>query len=251
MNKQGKFIKSDIRNSTGLWQTVMIDDADGDGHPDIFAGNWGWNNKFRSGKDGPCKLYVGDFDKNGRVDQLLSYTEGGKEYPFLAKDEVERQLPLLKKHYLRYTEYAGVPMKEVFYGWIDTVKPYTAERLGSAVCFGDGKGGFSISDLPDQLQKAPIFAFQKIEGDNPGGRTFLAGGNFFDVVPYEGRYDGQALAIFNIEKNKNIFFLPQPKLSGVNGQVRDIKILSKKNGIPIIVAARNNDKLIFFKQQQR
>ena len=85
--------------------------------------------------------------KMGASINYFHIQKDGKEYPFLAKDEVERQLPLLKKHYLRYTEYAGVPMKDVFYGWIDTVKPFLAERLGSAICYGDGKGGFSITDL--------------------------------------------------------------------------------------------------------
>ncbi len=67
---------------------------------DLLAGNWGWNNKFWSGKDGPVKLYVGDYNLSGRVSQLISYTLSGEEYPFLAKDEVEKPLPFLKKHYL-------------------------------------------------------------------------------------------------------------------------------------------------------
>src|SRR5678810_406881 len=92
----------------------------------------------------------------------LSYTLQGKEYPFLAKDEVERSLPLLKKHYLKYAEYAGVEMKDVFYGWVDSIKPLTAERLGSVVCYGDGKGNFRIKDLPAELQLSPIFSFEVI-----------------------------------------------------------------------------------------
>lgn len=249
INNKGKFTKTEIPNSSGLWQTMRIDDVDADGKLDILAGNWGWNNKFHSGKDGPCKLYVGDFDKNGRIDQLFSYSENGKDYPFLAKDEVERQLPMLKKHYLRYTEYAGVPMKDVFYGWIDTVKPFLAERLGSAICYGDGKGGFSITDLPDQIQKAPVFTFEKIANSNASANSYLAGGNFFDVIPYEGRYDAQALAIFNIEKNRHVNSPPQTGLSNIDGQVRDIKVLGTWSKERILIVARNNEKLLFLKQR--
>ena len=35
--------------------------------------------------------------------------------------------------------------------------------MGSVVCYGDGRGNFSINDLPARLQLAPIFSFQKID----------------------------------------------------------------------------------------
>jgi hypothetical protein len=79
------FQKTIIPHSTGWWQTVFVDDVNRDGQLDILAGNWGWNNKFWSGKNGPVKLYVSDFDKNGRTDHLLSYTRDGNEYPFWLK----------------------------------------------------------------------------------------------------------------------------------------------------------------------
>jgi hypothetical protein len=75
-------------------------------------------------------------------------TRDGKEYPFLAKDEVERALPLLRKHYLLYADYAGLIMQKAFYRLYRKVTPLQAERLGSAVCYGNGKGGFTIDDLP-------------------------------------------------------------------------------------------------------
>ncbi|NTS43971.1 VCBS repeat-containing protein [Flavisolibacter sp. BT320] len=243
LNKQGSFVKSAVPASTGWWQTMLTDDVNGDGHMDILAGNWGWNNKFWSGKNGPVKLYVSDFDKNGSIDHLLSYTIGGKEYPFLAKDEVERSLPVLKKHYLKYEEFAGLEMKDAYYGFAETVQPLQAERLGSAVFYGDGKGGFTIQDLPAPLQQAPIFSFQKIEA---GGKNyFLAGGNFFDVIPYEGRYDAQPLALFEATK-EGIRYIHQSNLSGIMGQVRDVKMVRGKNNAGSIVVARNNSSLLFF-----
>lgn len=243
INNNGRFIKSIIPKSTGLWQTVFLDDANGDGHMDILAGNWGWNNKFWTGKDGPLKLYVDDFDRNGKTEQLISYTTKGTEFPFLAKDEVERPLPLLRKHYLLYTDYAGVPMKDVFLGWIDSLQPYLAERLGSVVCFGDGKGNFKMNDLPAALQLAPVFSFQKIN-TSVNQKTYLAGGNFFDVTPYEGRYDAQSLALFHID-NKNSIQYINDEVINTKGQVRDIKWIKTSSDNPLLVVARNNDSMIF------
>lgn len=245
LNKNGAFEKTTIARSTGWWQTLFVEDVNSDGNLDILAGNWGWNTKFWSGKNGPVKLYVSDFDKNGQIDQLLSYTANGKEYPFLAKDEMERALPVLRKHYLLYADYAGLEMKDAFYGFAEQVKPLEAERLGSAVCYGDGAGGFAITDLPPELQLAPIFSFGKVESVT-GENRYISGGNFFDVIPYEGRYDAQAAALFRIGKKDSIMYLPQPVLSNLQGQVRDLKWLRTTSGDRVLAIARNNAPLLFY-----
>jgi enediyne biosynthesis protein E4 len=241
INDKGKFTKTTIPNSSGLWQTVFVDDVNKDGNVDILCGNWGWNNKFCANKDGKLNLYAADFDKNGRTDQLLSYFVNKTEYPFLAKDAVEQQLPLLKKHYLLYAEYAGVPLDEVFYGWVDSIKPYPAEHLGSVICFGDGKGKFNLQDLPAEMQISPIFAFQKADENN-----YIFGGNFFGVIPYEGRYDAEALGMFSVAKNNDIHFLPQQNLSSLQTEIRDLKWLTL-GGNKVLAVGQNNDKLLFLK----
>ena len=248
INKNGRFEKRSIANSSGLWQNIVTDDLNNDGNPDLLLGNWGMNNKFHKGGEVMLKLYAADFDGNGKADQLVSYTLNGTEYPFLAKDEVERQLPLLKKHYLLYSEYAGVPMKEVFYGWIDTIKPLTAERLASAVFYGDGKGGFTFNDLPLDIQLAPVFAFLKLPNSFAANMFFLCGGNFFGVTPYEGRYDAQPLTMFSIGDNSTVNYIHQSFLSKIKGEIRDIKLLHTEKFGDVILIARNNQPLLFFKQ---
>jgi len=242
-NNKGKFSPVDIPASTGLWQSIYTTDVNGDGFADILAGNWGCNNKFWSGKNGPLKLYVKDFDNNGSTEQILAYTINGKEYPFLAKDELERALPVLKKYYLKYSEVAGKTVQYVFY---DLFKDYTelkAEVLASSCFINDGKGNFKRIDLPQELQLAPIFSFIPF-----GNKTndYLAAGNFYNVIPYEGRYDALQPTFFSYNKNQGALQYDS-ELASVTGQARDAKWINYAGGGKILIIARNNEPLIFLK----
>jgi hypothetical protein len=239
INNHGIFTATDIPNSTGLWQNVFVTDVNHDGYPDILAGNWGHNSKLWAGKNGPLKLYVKDFDMNSVIDQVLCYTIDGKEYTFLAKDELEKDMPVLKKYYLTYGEVAGKTVQYMFY---DLFKDYTelkAETLGTACFLNDGKGNFKKIDLPDDVQQAPVFAFAPISNN-----SYIAGGNFYGTIPYEGKYDALCPTIFSYDKNR---FGTSSILPEARGEVRDIKWLNTVNGEKLLVIARNNDSLLFYK----
>ena len=247
INNKGVFTERDVPNSTGLWQTLYSTDINGDGLPDLLAGNYGHNTKLWSGKNGPVKLYVKDFDKNGSVEQIMAYTVDGKEYTFLAKDELERSLPVLKKAYLTYGEVAGKTVDYMFYDLFKDYVELKAETLGSAAFINDGHGGFKKIDLPEPLQLAPVFSFQQSPGGNGSGRSFVSGGNFYDVIPYEGRYDAQPMAMFDWSKNNELSYIPQTGLSGIKGQVRDLKWIHTSAFGDLLVVARNNQSLLFLK----
>ena len=231
-NEQGHLKRTDLDSSTGLWQTLYPTDINGDGHIDILAGNWGHNSKLFDGKNGPLKLYVKDFDQNGTLEQIMVYTIDGQEYTFLAKDELERALPVLKKYYLTYSEVAGKTVDYMFY---DLFKNYTAlkaEVLGSSCFLNDGHGHFTRKDLTPELQLSPIFSFLREQDSS----SFLTGGNFFGALPYEGRYDAASLQTFSTK---------DARLLDIKGQVRDLKWIHTARYGNIIIEARNNDSLSF------
>jgi enediyne biosynthesis protein E4 len=243
-NKKGKFTVLDVAASTGLWQSIYATDVNGDGFTDLLAGNWGCNSKFWAGKNGPIKCYVKDFDNNGKIEQILAYTIDGKQYPFLAKDELERALPVLKKAYLQYSEVAG---KTVDYMLYDLFKDYielTAEVQESSCFLNDGKGNFNRVSLPAQAQFAPVFAFVQYKNN------FLAAGNFYGVIPYEGRYDALQPTIFNFNKAANEFNY-NSLIAVFDGQARDAKWLRHASGGSLLAIAKNNAPITFYKTENK
>jgi len=240
MNHNGKFTPTDIKESTGLWQSLLVTDVNGDGLDDILAGNLGLNSKLAAGKQGPLKLYVKDFDKNGSIEQIMTYMIDGNEYPFLAKDELERPLPVLKKAYLKYSDVAGKTVQFIFY---DLFKDYTelkAEQLASTCYINDGKGGFKAQVLPAPMQLAPIYSFVAM----PEQHSFIGMGNLYGVIPYEGRYDALQPTAFSFEKETSK--INNAIKLNVDGEVRDAKWLNTNGNKKVLVVSRSNERLLFF-----
>lgn len=242
INNKGVFTEHDLEHSSGLWQSLFCTDINGDGYTDILAGNWGLNSKLSSGKNGPLKLYIKDFDNNKSVEQIMAYTIDKKEYTFLCKDELERSLPVLKKAYLTYSEVAGKTVDYMFY---DLFKNYTElqiENLGSSVFINDGKGNFTRTTLSPEHQLSPVLAFQQVNNTN----QFITGGNFFGVLPYEGRYDAASITSFNLKNENGKYICNNDKVLDVKGEIRDLKWLQSARYGRMLVVASNNSKLKFF-----
>ena len=101
--------------------------------------------------------------------------------------------------------------------------------------------------LPDELQMAPVFAFAPIVAG--GGGSIIAGGNFYNVIPYEGRYDALLPTVFSYDKQENGFRL-EGNLPSIEGEVRDAKWVNTGNGQKILVIARNDRELLFYKSSK-
>lgn len=243
LNNNGVFKETALPASTGLWQSVYTTDVNGDGFTDILAGNWGHNTKLYAGKNGPLKLYVKDFDGNGSIEQVMAYTINGEEFTFLAKDELERSLPVLKKSYLKYSEVAGKTVQYMFYNLFKGYREIKAEVLASSCFINDGKGNFTRTDLPQELQLSPLFAFTMVS--NNGINSWLAAGNFYGTVPYEGQYDALLLTSFSFSPSKNNFYTGG-RLPSADGEVRDMKWIQAAGGKKILVIASNNTGLKFY-----
>jgi hypothetical protein len=253
-NEHGKLVdhtgEAGLKNTSGLWTVLHIADINGDRYDDILAGNIGENSKLHASEKYPLKMYTGDMDNNGSMDQLLVSENNRKYYPFIGKEELDKQLPsLLRKNFLTYSSYAGQTIETVFAGNLDKMKVYRADVLSSVMLINNGSGKFIVSKLPGPTQWSPVFSFLIGDFNADHKIDIITAGNFYGVSPYEGRYDASYGSVL-LNDGKNMFTPVNPLKSGLiaDGEVRDIKQVSSSGGRKLMVIARNNAAVSIYQQ---
>ncbi len=251
-----KFISGQLRkikeipSSSGWWNCVKTADIDGDGDLDIIVGNYGLNSKIKADEKHPAKLYVDDFDKNGRMESIFAYYKtDGKLYPVNLKGDIESQLPYLKKKFPTFNSYAGKTIEQIFTN--DELKHATqlsVQQTQSCIFYNDGKGNFKMQPLPLRAQFTSVFGILIIDLNNDGINDLFLGGNFYGLKPEIGRLDASYGVTLLGNKKHTFSYLP-PSKSGlfIKGEVRDIELINTTKG-NYILAARNNDSLQIFKK---
>jgi hypothetical protein len=212
--------------TSGLWNCLLAGDFDRDGDQDLLAGNWGLNGKLTASPANPLRLYLHDFDDNGEVECLLTLSRDGEPYSFLGKDKLEARLPVLKKKFLTYRSAAGLTAGELFgTATLDRARVLRVETLASALFRNEG-GRLRPELLPADLQAAPVFCLLQLGPDR-----FVAGGNFFGVTPYEGRYDALPPLLFSLKNRQTEGFLP------VRGELRGAALLRRRGAAGRVLLA--------------
>jgi hypothetical protein len=237
-NSNGIFSKTVIYPITGWWNFLLASDFDHDGDVDIVAGNQGLNSRLRPSTTEPVRLYLNDFDGNGRKEQLVTYYLKGKEIPFMGKGDLQKILPMIKKKFLFAEKFADAPLNEIFTNdQLNKSKVLTAQSFESVILVNDGKGAFFKKALPPSCQWSPIRAGVEIT-TSEGKSSALLFGNFYQNNIQLGRNDS--------DFGNWLLFQPNGDVSArdlrgdvITGQVRNIGTLSQGK----YILAINNDSL--------
>jgi enediyne biosynthesis protein E4 len=245
----GKLKKtSEIANSSGWWNCLTVADLNGDGKMDLLAGNNGLNSKIKADINHPAKLYVSDFDNNGQVESVpVYYKTDGKAYPLNLHDDMIKQMPYLKKKFLRYDAYAGKGIDDIFTSEeLEKAPVLSVTQPQTCVFYNNGKGEFKMQPLPVRAQFSPVFSILVTDINKDGIKDLFLGGNFYGLKPEIGRYDA-SYGVTLLGNSKRWFDYLAPANSGlfIKGEVRDISQINTKNG-KVIIVARNNDALQLF-----
>ncbi|RYU89976.1 RNA-binding protein [Mucilaginibacter terrigena] len=214
LNKNKKLVRFSsplLDEQIGWWQSAIITDMDGDGKADLVAGNWGINNKYNVNSDQPLYGYNNDIDKDGKNDLILSYFYKGEYYPFRPKNDLEQELPYLKKEFLSYQKMADKTTAEIFKDNLTDSGRLQANQF-SSVFISDVLNAKKITELPYLYQQAPVRSITPL--NNKQGDVLL-NGNYWGVVPYEGKYDALGLVTAHYDRRTKQFSMPEYWVNGM------------------------------------
>ena len=228
----------------GWYTALTVADLDGDGRDDAVLGNHGLNSRFRASAEEPVMLYVNDFDGNGKAEQVTATYEDGEVYPLPLLHDLVKQLPGLRKKYLKYADFGDETMEDIFgREALDKSVYHEATEFRSSVIMNRGPDSLEVVFLPTAAQETPLRAILADDVDGDGDTDLLLGGNFFYAKPEVGRYDaGRGLLLIN--EGGGVLRPASANESGIDvpGEIRAIGklgpgryLLARNNAAPVVL----------------
>ena len=232
-------LETGLEKMTGFWGALQVQDIDNDGDNDLIMGNMGENFTLKATPEAPLKIWVKDFDGNGSVDKIMTKTIEGRDVPVFLKREMAEQFPALKKQILKHSDYAQKSLSDLFPA--DVLEGALVENVKtckSVIALNDGKGKFTIVDLPETVQLSCVNAIACYDLNKDGLKDLIMGGNYTGFIPQLGAIDASRGNVL-INKGKGNFRALTNQESGflMNGEVKQISpitIQGKTNFISLI-----------------
>lgn len=248
---------SGIGSEKGWWNSIAGGDFDNDGDIDYVAGNLGENSFYRGNGKYPVNLYAKDFDNNQSIDPITTVylkDQDGKLKEFTAhnRDDINNQLPSLKKRFLTYKEFGKAEFKNIFTETErEGVLHLFANHFKSSFIKNLGNGKFEMIDLPGRAQLAPVYGLAIDDYNNDGNLDVALTGNDYGTEVSTGRYDAlNGLVLLGNGKGN---FNPQTILQSgffVPGDAKALVKLRDTQNNYLLAASQNSGPLKIFKRKQ-
>jgi hypothetical protein len=246
INENGSFKKITLTEKKGWWNFVLPVDLKGDGNIDLIAGNEGLNNRLTASPEEPVRLYYNDFDDNGKKEQVLTYYLEGHELPFANKDELQKQIPIIKKRFLYAADFAKASLDDIFSEEkLKNASILSADYFANSVLLNSGDLNFTAKPLPWLAQLSPYKDGIIVNANNDNLPDILLVGNFYDNNIQMGRNDAD-FGTMLINKGNGQFDCQSINGLAIKGQVKHIKRI-KIGKEEAYILARNNDSLMVIK----
>ncbi len=231
LNNQGSFSKKELPNSHGWWRSIQLADLDNDNHLDIIAGNFGINSDIQPSTSTPLQLRIGQ--QNQKV--FMTYGDG---HAVPSADELVKQIPVLKKDFSSYQDYAQLNANEIFSDTeFETKKVTTFE---TAIYFNEGKANFVKQPIPRaaQISSTNVILVEDVNQD--GLKDLVFAGNEFHLNTRLGKKDA-SLGILLRQNSARQFEVLTPIHSGLNltGMIRQAVIISHQQSRVFLFASNN------------
>ncbi len=231
-----------FEETNGMWQSIETSDLNGDGVPDLVLGNMGQNGLYKPN----MKLYLNDYDQNGKLEAIYTYSIDKKDFPIHDRDELIKQLPDLKKKLLYYEDYANQSIKDIFNETqISSSQVLEIKETRSLLFMSDSPLSYSKKLLPEEIQYSSVHAINIFDINQDGLNDLILGGNQYLVKPQYGAFDASKGWILYGDDNSKTKF---DKLLPLNiyGEIRDFTIVPslKSSDSLLLVTGISNSKII-------
>jgi len=241
-----------ISDYTGWWNSLVAADFDKDGDMDYAAGNLGLNTRFKVTRDQPMRIMAKDFDKNGQIDPVCSYFVQGKPYPIYHRNIMINQIPILRKKFPNYEDYARATISDIFDDK-QMEDAYVAEctYFNSSLIENLGNGTFQIHSLPVEAQFAPVFGMLANDFDSDGNADLLLVGNSYSFNVEDGQFDA-FIGLFLEGDGEGGFNAVPARDSGffVDGDAKGMAALAIPNGNSLILVTQNSGEVKAFEYRR-
>ena len=214
----------------GWWNSISVGDVNADNRPDLVIGNMGLNTQFKADQKEPLEMYYSDFDNNGSVDPIFSFYIQHKRYPYITKDELGAQLPVMKKRFFTFKSYADITMEDLFQQ--DELKGaghLSADHMATTCFINNASGKFTTTALPNEVQYAPVYTINQLDYNKDGNTDLLLCGNNSHTKIRLGKFDANYGVLLQGDGKGNFKYINQTE-SGLNirGDVRSCVQLNQQ-----------------------